>query len=115
MWLSGHTITVVLDFVQPQHARRSAPALLARHRRMWPLLRLCAHVGGVAVVAISFRITLGLIDYAIWGVLHNVFPWLAPEGSDFIKVEIAKIRRVFSYSLLSRRRRELPRHQQGQS
>jgi hypothetical protein len=31
-------------------------------------------MGGVAVAAISFWITLGLIDYAFWGVLHKVFP-----------------------------------------
>jgi hypothetical protein len=31
-------------------------------------------IGGVAVAAISFWITLGLIDYGFWGVLHKVFP-----------------------------------------
>jgi hypothetical protein len=38
-------------------------------RRVVPLA-----IGGVAVATISFWITLGLIDYGFWGVLHKVFP-----------------------------------------
>ena len=31
-------------------------------------------IGGLAAAAISFWITLGLIDYGFWGVLHKTFP-----------------------------------------
>jgi hypothetical protein len=29
---------------------------------------------GLAIVALSFWITLSVIDYGFWGVLHKVFP-----------------------------------------